>query len=452
MKNTRLRLLLDYPFFGNIAVGMDLIEDATVETVETNGHWIKYNPDFTKNLTSNEKLFIYQHEICHIILGHPFRRQDRDHNIYQMAGDYAINLMLVDMMGVPIPGGGLYDIAYKGLSSEHIYEILFSKYKDQAKQHNKNQPGPDPGPNPESGSNQDQGQDQDSPGQDQDQDESGEDQVQDGSGQDQEEDDQGQDPKQVPDPKPKSKPEPEPKPDPKQEEFEEMVKAVKKSGISVDAPDATKEHETQSIINMSDFITGGVGISSDSIMRKVLTEMTSNNISWKELLTRFMNRSREDDYSWSVPNHRYQFGDVIMPSIKTKNSLKLAVAIDTSGSVNDYLLEKFMAEFKTLVSSIEYEELLLISCDDETHNPQRFHKFEEIDYTPVGGGCTDFRPVWEYIVKEAFLPDCLIYFTDLGVERDGFGEDPMYPVMWIGQFYNENQEIPFGERVPMREE
>ena len=423
MKDTRLRLMLDYPFFGNIALSVDLKESKITDTMSTDSKNIFYNPDFVATLSPSDKLYIYQHEICHIILGHSFRREDRDFVTWNIAGDYAINLMLTEMLQKPVPAGGLYKLKYKGWSTEQIYEDVYDEFQEQIKESASNtQPGPaDPNakPGPSAPADPNAQPDPNAPA----------------------------DPNAKPDPNAQTQPAPI---NLKQEEFDKMVEQAKKHGLVEDASDEIEEYEIESKVNMADQVTNGAGIEEGSMIRDIITEMTSTDVAWRELLARFVNQSCDSYYDWMVPSQRYSFGDIIMPSLSSKSSLKLAVVIDTSGSIDNILLKTFMSEFKSLIASVEYEELYMLSCDTKVHRPQRYSKHETIDYIPKGGGGTYFYPAWEHFKEEGFTPDCLIYFTDLDVSDYHFGKDPGYPVLFIGDFWDKYKTIPFGEKADIK--
>ncbi len=116
------------------------------------------------------------------------------------------------------------------------------------------------------------------------------------------------------------------------------------------------------------------------------------------------------------------------PEITKKRGNRLAVALDTSGSIDEGLLGRFLAEIAALCS-YNQRNLVLIIGDAEVH------QIAEIDWREVseelaklkytGGGGTDFRP----LIKAAAEcnPDALIYLTDLYGET---GNEPSFPVIW----------------------
>jgi predicted metal-dependent peptidase len=119
----RTRLVLDNPFFGSLALGLDLHRDDTQPTMCTNGAFIKWNGDFVDNHTDKEVVGVLAHEVLHVAFKHMLRRGDRDHKRWNIACDHAINHILLDS-GFELPEGGLWDDQYKGMTAEKIYSQL----------------------------------------------------------------------------------------------------------------------------------------------------------------------------------------------------------------------------------------------------------------------------------------------------------------------------------------
>ena len=120
----RTQLLLDNPFFGNIAMRLNLIESDQFDTMATDGSSIWFNPAFVDKHTNAHLKGVLAHEVCHVIFKHHLRRGQRDPNNWNTAADYAINSSLVDA-GFSLPEDGLIDLAYRGQSAEDIYRKFF---------------------------------------------------------------------------------------------------------------------------------------------------------------------------------------------------------------------------------------------------------------------------------------------------------------------------------------
>ncbi|MDP2734938.1 MAG: hypothetical protein Q8P12_01895, partial [bacterium] len=119
----RAGLILDLPFFGSLALRLEVVEDATCETAWTDGRRMGYNPGFIDSLPLAEVKGLICHEVMHCAAAHQARRGDRDHRKWNMAGDYAINQIIEDCK-IPLPEGKLLDPAYTGMSAEAIYSKL----------------------------------------------------------------------------------------------------------------------------------------------------------------------------------------------------------------------------------------------------------------------------------------------------------------------------------------
>jgi len=127
LSKAKTALILEHPFVGNIALNMpfELTED--IPTAATNGEKVMFNPNFCDELSDEELKFLVAHECMHPMLEHPFRRQDRDIRVWNQAGDYVINQLLVDENMGKMPEGGLYDmdVWHKGGgTTDGIYKIL----------------------------------------------------------------------------------------------------------------------------------------------------------------------------------------------------------------------------------------------------------------------------------------------------------------------------------------
>ena len=120
----RTQLLLDNPFFGNIAMRLDLVETDQFDTMATDGKRILFNPAFVAKHSNAHLKGVVAHEVCHVMFKHHLRRGERDQNNWNVAADYAINSILVDA-GFSLPEDGLIDLAWRGQSAEDIYRVLF---------------------------------------------------------------------------------------------------------------------------------------------------------------------------------------------------------------------------------------------------------------------------------------------------------------------------------------
>ncbi len=168
-------------------------------------------------------------------------------------------------------------------------------------------------------------------------------------------------------------------------------------------------------------------------------ELFVDDIDWRDELHRYLNIHAKEDYQFFPPNKKYIHQGFALPSLKSE-LLKIVVAIDTSGSIDTDLLATFFSHFQSIIENFKSYEIDLIECDAKIQEHRVFYPGDVIEYKAVGGGGTDFRPLFEYVDRE--IPDAkiVIYFTD------GYGTfpsfRPIHDTLWV--MPNEI-EVPFGE-------
>lgn len=123
MVKARTTLVLDYPFFGCLALKLKMEESATDETMSVDGRTLRYNAAFVEGLPFAHVLGVYMHEVLHCALCHHTRREERDADRWNDACDYVINPMVL-AAGGSLPDGCLIDASFAKLTAEQIYTRL----------------------------------------------------------------------------------------------------------------------------------------------------------------------------------------------------------------------------------------------------------------------------------------------------------------------------------------
>jgi predicted metal-dependent peptidase len=129
LTKARVKMLLKHPFWGNLATRMKLVEASDwCATAATDGRHFYYNTDFIKKLDDDELVFLFGHEVGHCVYNHIGRRGDRNPQVWNMAGDYLINDMLVENnVGKRITAVDiLLDPKYRGMTADEIYDELMA--------------------------------------------------------------------------------------------------------------------------------------------------------------------------------------------------------------------------------------------------------------------------------------------------------------------------------------
>ena len=117
------RLVVKHPFFGSIALSLRVSPDTSISTMCTDGKSILWNPSFVDGMDQEETVGVMAHEVLHVTFKHMLRRGKRDHTLWNIACDFAINPILIEA-GFKLPEFALNDQEYKGLSAEAIFDRL----------------------------------------------------------------------------------------------------------------------------------------------------------------------------------------------------------------------------------------------------------------------------------------------------------------------------------------
>lgn len=115
----RSNLVLDEPFFGTLALRLDLTPDPTCKTFWTDGKHLAFNPAYVESLSLAQVTGVICHEVMHNANGHPWRRDGRDKKRWNLAADFSIDPMIIGAK-MQLPDGGHIDPSCDGLSAEQI--------------------------------------------------------------------------------------------------------------------------------------------------------------------------------------------------------------------------------------------------------------------------------------------------------------------------------------------
>lgn len=170
-----------------------------------------------------------------------------------------------------------------------------------------------------------------------------------------------------------------------------------------------------------------------------LTRLSSPDLPWDAILWRFLASAQADFHGF---DRRFVGQGLYLDALEPQR-LRLAVAIDTSGSINDDALDRFMSELQGVLGAYPVIEGEMYFSDAEVHGPFPLND-EALRRHPIGGGGTSFAPFFRQILDGGTEPDLCIYFTD------GYGDFPAQlsvpPTLWvISPGGAPTTSFPFGE-------
>ena len=380
--------------------------------------YLYINKGFVENLSDDEYKGLILHEMLHLALYHTTRaNEDFNHEQWNVSCDLEVN-SLIDSYKIKLPKGALFPKQFSmpdKLSSEMYYRDLKKNQKqNQQNQQNQQQSSSGQGSS-SSGGGQGQGQNQQkNKGGKGNQNKSQT--LDDHSGWAQDEA-TAQMQKQV---------------------LDKIIKeAVSKNQNDLNGTD-TMEHirEGYSQANgcsksdsQSQLTSGGKGHGSgkgSSVFDVDSSE--SGKVKWNYILNRLIRKTLSKSYLPSFKRISRRYGELVKGHIKNHVIDNLIIAVDTSGSIDKDLHKRFMEEIK-LIKIMFKIKIRYIQCDSEIQQDMKFERYTDVNKIRImGGGGTDFRPVFDLIDKNHYNPNAILYFTD------GKGDYPKYSkynTLWV---------------------
>lgn len=391
---------LGFPFWGvlsercSFSLTKHLVPTAGITKT---GH-ILFNVDFLAKLRAehgknyNKKfLFLIAHEIAHFAFEHAERQGSRDAGLFNVAADFAINLLLhyqFEGNSDYFIEGGCLDEKYKDMSAEEIYELI----KDDKKYKRDGEGGGDGG----------------------------------GIGEDL-------------------------RPDLSEEDVSEGATCVRERRVPL--PDLRGKSPEQARQELADWVSKAANEAfavakqqgkMPADFERAVSKWLKPQVDWlralKQKLRFGISRTEKRDITWSSPNRRFLGADYIFPSNIGPDKPKIVYAIDTSGSMSQTDLEQAIGELEEIRKRFGAR-VYMIDCDANVHGSRWIEPHEELPKL-AGGGGTDFCPVFNHLIQNRIKPDYCVFFTD------GYGsfpdDKPPFTTLWV---MTTDVVPPFGEIV-----
>lgn len=184
----------------------------------------------------------------------------------------------------------------------------------------------------------------------------------------------------------------------------------------------------------------GQGQAPAGLLRQI--EAARSTVPWRKALWRFVARTPVDFTGFD----RRHIGRGLFLDVDEPLPARVLLAVDTSGSITQALLATFLGEVRQIAATYPELDLELAWFDAALHGPWPLHR--HLSRSPVGGGGTDFRPVFEHAATRHGHQRYLAVV----VLTDGYGTFPRdrspLPVLWVVPAGGRSSsEFPFGEVV-----
>ena len=391
ISRARLQLMLRNPYLAGAVARLPIWEAIDMpwcQTMATDGYNIFWNAEFCASLNEEELSGVIAHELLHCILGHNDRRDERDRHQWNIAIDHATNLFLL-ACEIQLPTDRLADRRYAGLTAEQIYEKLPKQSLVSSLGYSGEPDGDDNSENITCRAQAVGG-------------------------------------------------------------FDVHLEELDPEG----AAERTKDMPTpMEKIRIRRELTKEVKSKWRGVFpahfEEEFKKAGESETPWQAIMAQFMSGIRKDDYRMYPFNRKHIWRGLYLPSIGRPGPSHIAIAVDTSGSMNRELLGKVLAELDALRTMTECK-LTLIECDAAIQNVTEYEGWEiadlDFDSRPFRGrGGTVFDPVFNWMKNVGSLqnppPEALIFLTDGQAPFPDI--KPMYYVLWIFP-KNFQRKAPFG--------
>ena len=185
-----------------------------------------------------------------------------------------------------------------------------------------------------------------------------------------------------------------------------------------------------------------------------ITATGEGKMKWRYIMNQLIKKTLSKQFIPSFKRTSRRYGELVKGKIRNPHLDNIIIAVDTSGSINRELHERFLNEI-ILIRKMFKIDIRYIQCDTDIHMDKKIKRNTDMSKIKIlGCGGTDFRPVFEHIKKKHYKPNLLLYFTD------GCGDYPKkseIPTLWVlddDTYCREDScyKPPFGTTIFLNEE
>ncbi len=403
LEDARSRLIVHYPFFGVLALRLNFIESSMegmlAQTMGvTADKKLYYNPKFVESLKISDVVIVFCHEILHLVQRvHSRFPMGGNPGVWNLASDYAVNTMILDSGLVADKEDHILDKIFpeearefaKGKGTEEMYILMMREEFTP------------PEPRMQFG------------------DKFGDEQEGEGNS----------------------------------KEGKHPCNGLGcQSGSSLKKMDAAQRLELEENILAAaaaqdeDNRAKGKG-DLPGWMQDFLTKVSRPTITWKDHLRRAAYHHFKNRYNWSRPGRRSEAIGVRLPARKPTPKGAI-VAIDTSGSISDQELTRFLSECVGIMDACGAPWIEILLHDTRVYLQERYTR-KTIGKMKVCRGGTSHIDVFQKIDDSKQKVGMVICFTDLASD---FPPQPKYPVIWAVPEEYANMKEPWGKKLLVKNE
>ena len=387
---SRLRIVTNNPFFGVFSMDLKYKLSDEIETFDTDGFVIRFNPWFLQLLDDEEIDICMLHAILHVVFKHPFKESKQEPSLYGKACDIVVNsniMQSTNKTSLSVLGSELPYLAPNGkqgylCSSDEIYEMLLFENSKQNMMKQKNM-----------------------------------------FDEEQEKSNDAFDSHECWDKN-------------KNKEVTERMLEIDSKVIQ-----GAELYKQKNCGDMPQF------------MRIIIDSLTPPQINWRVFLSSFIQENIVD-YTFVQPDKRLQDFDFILPSFsEPEDEVKdLLFMVDVSGSMEEEQIITCFSEIQSAIEQFDGKIRGFVGFfDSEVKKVYEFDGDTKVkDFIVYGRGGTSFSAVFEYIKENMDVENItsIIILTDGYCDFPEKGKSMFIPVLWV--INNDEVTPPWGEYITIK--
>ena len=193
------------------------------------------------------------------------------------------------------------------------------------------------------------------------------------------------------------------------------------------------------------------GTNSSSVRERINSERNQvSQLDWCALLAQHLNSVAPASASAPFNAPVFLSTRLVCCGSRPKRTGEIVMVLDTSGSVKDTTIVKFIGEVERVLAEVKPEQLFLLGVDTTVKTVCCLSEGDALPDSLKGGGGTRFQPAFDWVAQNCGSPDALVYLTD-GRSPDLATLPPVdYPVLWLSTS-KEPSAYPFGEVIKVAE-
>jgi predicted metal-dependent peptidase len=180
---------------------------------------------------------------------------------------------------------------------------------------------------------------------------------------------------------------------------------------------------------------------------RLVAELTNPVVDWESQLRQYVVKHATSDYSWSRPSRRFVGQGMHLPSMFSEELGEIVIAIDSSGSIGEKQISRFLSEMTGICECLPCKVWILLHHAEVYSVSEWSPENGPITIGKLKTGGTSHIPVFKVIEERQMEPVCAIMLTDCITEFPKSA--PAFDVIWA-VVDNDSPKVPFGNVLDVR--